>query len=53
MTAKIRREILEHPEKFDASDVPPPRKKIPKQEAAYDKLRPQWAKDLADSNKRG
>lgn len=43
---KIEREIREHPDKFDFGDIPAPRKKIPRQEAAYDALSPQWAKDL-------
>ena len=44
---RIEREIRDHPEKFDFGDIPPARKKIPAQEARYDEMRPQWAKDLA------
>ena len=44
---KIEREMRDHPEKFDFGDIPAARKKIPAQEARYDAMRPQWAKDLA------
>lgn len=47
MTAKIRREITEHPEKFDFGDIPPARKIYPDQEKRLDDMRPQWAKELA------
>ncbi len=47
---RIEREMRDHPEKFDFGDVPPARVKIPEQEARYDEMRPQWAKDLAASN---
>ena len=46
---RIEREMRDHPEKFDYGDVPPDRKKIPAQEAAYDAMRPQWLKDLIGS----
>jgi hypothetical protein len=44
---RIQRLMDEHPEKFDFSDIPPDRVKIPAQEKWYDDNRPQWAKDLA------
>jgi hypothetical protein len=53
MTAKIRREIKEHPEKFDFQDVPPARKKIPEQEAWFEEHRPQWAKDMLAATDEG
>ncbi len=51
MTAKIRRDIAENPERYDFQDIPPDHKEIPTQEAAYEKLRPQWAKELAGAKK--
>jgi hypothetical protein len=51
--SKIEREIRDHPERFDFGDVPPDRVNIPAQEKRLDDMRPQWAKDLAASNKRG
>ena len=36
-----------HPERFDYGDIPPDRAIIPAQEARYDEMRPQWAKDLS------
>jgi len=50
--SRIEREIRDHPEKFDFQDVPPARKKNPAQEAAWDAMRPQWAKDLVAKNER-
>ncbi len=47
MTARIRREITEHPEKFDFGDIPPDRKIYPDQEKRLDDMRPLWAKELA------
>lgn len=44
---RIEREIRDHPDKFDFADIPADRVKIPEQEARYDAMRPQWAKDLA------
>lgn len=48
---RIHRLMEERPEMFDFGDIPAPRKKIPAQEARYDAMRPQWAKDLADGKK--
>jgi hypothetical protein len=47
---RIQRLMEERPEMFDFGDVPPARKIIPEQEARYDAMRPQWAKDLAKAN---
>ena len=41
---RIERDIAEHPERYDFQDVPPDHREIPAQEAAYEALRPQWAK---------
>ena len=49
---KIQKLMRDRPEMFDFGDVPPNRVKIPEQEARYDAMRPQWAKDLIGSNKR-
>ena len=48
---RIERDIAEHPERYDYGDIPRDHKIIPAQEAAYDALRPQWAKDLVDGKK--
>lgn len=48
--SKIQRLIRDHPERFDFSDIPADRVKIPEQEKRMDDMRPQWAKDLAGSN---
>jgi hypothetical protein len=44
--SRIEREMRDHPEKFDYPDFPPLRKLTPAQQARYDAMRPQWAKDL-------
>ena len=48
---RIERDIAEHPERYDYGDVPRDHRIIPAQEARYDAMRPQWAKDLADGKK--
>jgi hypothetical protein len=48
---RIQRLMEERPEMFDFGDVPPDRVIIPEQEARYDEMRPQWAKDLIGNSK--
>lgn len=50
---RIQRLMDERPEMFDFGDIPDARKKIPAQEARYDAMRPQWAKDLAGGESGG
>jgi hypothetical protein len=44
--ARVRRLIELYPAHFDYGDFPPDYKLTPAQEARYDAMRPQWAKDL-------
>jgi len=48
MSAKIRREMRDHPERFDYGDIPPPvsaeRRAI--MDAQMAEMRPQWLKDM-------
>lgn len=47
-SAKLQREMDEHPERFDFGDIPPDRVRIEANEASIQAGKPQWLKRLVE-----